>query len=246
MPRSCSRSPPSSAAADVGVRRHPAKAVYLANRHPRLSRPEFEDRWQRHSQIGEIAGDPRSFATISTVRYCLTVDPTGILPMGTDEHDGVGLLALRSMASIPLFHEVVSQTDVPYADELRTFERPVQDVTFYVGSELVVEGAETDVVVLELARRRAGVDPVDHLAQIEEARLDAPGLRRMVRNVLVAPAPRGFSYDVLHELWFDSLDAVAQAAPAIEAFVTGRDRTEPRASTVLVTRVIQKIGRDRP
>ena len=78
---------------------HPAKAIYLANRHPRLSRSEFRERWLRHSRVGEsMAGGPQPIAGL---RYCLTADPAGILPGASNEHDGVGLLALRSVVSIP-------------------------------------------------------------------------------------------------------------------------------------------------
>ena len=65
------------------------------------------------------------------LRYCLTVDPTGILPGASNEHDGVGLLALRSVVSIPSMHAVLTRNNVAFADELRTFERAVQEVTIY-------------------------------------------------------------------------------------------------------------------
>ena len=49
------------------------------------------------------------------------------------------------------------------------------------------------------------------------------------------------------ELWFDSLDAVAAAAPAIDAFFARRGaHTERRASVVLVTTVVHRLGRARP
>jgi len=179
----------------------PAKAVYLANRHPRLSRDEFRDRWIRHSRIGDAVGDSRLQSSVSSLRYCLTVDPSGILESATNEHDGVALLALRSVVSIPTFHAMLSQNEVAYADELRTFERPVEDFTMYTASELLVAGSETDAVVFELARRRVDVGPVEYLRQadrererqIEQSELVDLGLRRWVRNIAVAPAPRGFS-----------------------------------------------------
>jgi hypothetical protein len=61
-----------------------------------------------------------------------------------------------------------------------------------------------------------------------------------------APA-RGFGYDAVTELWFDSLDHVADAASAIEAFFERRSaHTERRASFFLVTTVIHRLGRTRP
>ena len=114
-------------------------------------------------------------------------------------------------------------------------------------SELVVEGDETDVVVLELARRRADVAPEDLVRQRDDVGLVDHGLRRWVRNVLVAPAPRGFRYDAVNELWFDSIDDVAAAASSLEQlFEASAARTERGASTVLVTTVVHRLGRDRP
>ena len=234
---------------------HPAKAIYLANRHPRLSREGFRDRWLRHSRIGEVVPDARLHSSVASLRYCLTVDPTGILAAATNEHDGVALLALRSVLSIPTLHGVLTDNEVAYADELRTFERPVEDVMMFTASELLVEGSETDVVVLELARRRTDVRPEEylrqlddeHVGQLEYVGLAEQGLRRCVRNDLVAPAPRGFGYDTVNEFWFDSIDQVAAASSSLEQlFESQASQTERRASTVLVTEVIQRYGGDRP
>ena len=228
---------------------HPAKAIYLANRHPRLSRSEFRERWIQHSRVGEAMA--RGPQPITGLRYCLAVDPAGVLPGASNEHDGVGLLALRSVVSIPSMHMVLTRNDIALADELRTFERAVEDVTVYAASELVVDGPETEVVVFDYARRRETVDPVEHLRALErhpddDALLEA-GVRRWVRNVAVGAAPRGFGYDAVTELWFDSLDQVADAAPAIGAFLERRgSHTERRASVVLVTTLIHGLGRTRP
>jgi hypothetical protein len=233
----------------MSIVEHPAKAIYLANRHARLTRDEFRERWMVHSRVGELlAGGPQS---IVGLRYCLTVDPTGLLPGASNEHDGVGLLPLRSVASIPMAHAVLTRNDVAFADELRTFERAVEEVTVYAASELVVEGPETDVVVFEYARRRETIDAVEHLRATgrqadDEALLEA-GVRRWVRNVAVGAPPRGFGYDAVTELWFDSLDHVADAAPVIEAFFDRRSaHTERRASFLLITTVIHRRGRTRP
>jgi hypothetical protein len=202
-----------------------------------------------HSRVGELlAGGPQPIAGL---RYCLTVDPAGLLAGASNEHDGVGLLALRSVVSIPTAQAVLTRNDVAFADELRTFERAVEEVTVYAASELVVDGPETDVVVLEYARRREAVDVVEHLRAIErraedDALLEA-GVRRWVRNVAVGAPPRGFGYDAVTELWFDSLDHVSDAAPAVAAFFDRRsEHTERRASVVLVTTVIHRLGRTRP
>ena len=235
------------------VHRIPAKMIYLANRHPRLTRPQFADRWRRHATIGGSL-DPR-IGEVAALRYCLTADPTEILPAATDEHDGVALLALRSLLSTPAMALLTVQNEVAFADELRTFERPVEDFTLFAASELLVAGNETPVVVIDLVRRRPEVPPTTFLRACDETR-DADlaesgllelGLRRWVRNALVGTSARGFNYDAVHELWFDSLEAVAAARTGIETLLARTESaTDRRNSTLLVTTVIERIGADRP
>ena len=43
----------------MSIVEQPAKAIYLANRHPRLTREEFRERWMTHSRVGDLlAGGP--------------------------------------------------------------------------------------------------------------------------------------------------------------------------------------------
>ena len=192
---------------------------------------------------------------MAALRYCLTQDPTELLPSATDEHDGVALLAMRSLVSTPWFGSLLLENEVAYADELRTFERPVQDVTLHTASEVLLAGPETSVVVIDLARRRPDLSPVAFFraadasreSDLAETGLVELGLRRWIRNALVAPAHRGFAYDAVNELWFDSLDDVARARDGIEAFLDrSAAHSDRRTSTVLVTSVIERIGPDLP
>jgi hypothetical protein len=58
---------------------------------------------------------------------------------------------------------------------------------------------------------------------------------------------RGFAYDAANELWFGSLDQVAAASSSLEElFEALASHTARGASTILVTTVIQGLGRDRP
>jgi hypothetical protein len=237
----------------VDVVRMPGKCVYLANRHPRLTRVEFAERWKRHASIGGSL-DPR-IHEVAALRYCLTEAPGELLPGASDEHDGVALLGLRSVLSTPAMASLMVDNEVAYADELRTFERPVQDVTLLTASELLVAGDETAVVVIDFARRRPEVAPTTYFRTSDEAResdlaesgLLTLGLRRWVRNALVGAPVRGFAYDAVHELWFDSLDAVAGARKGIETLLArSESTTDRRTSTLLVTTVIERIGPDLP
>lgn len=237
----------------MSIHQIPAKTIYLANRHPRLTRAQFAERWIRHSTIGGSL-DPR-IREVAALRYCLTHDPAGLLPSATDEHDGVALLGLRSLLSIPSMAALMVGNEVAYADELRTFERPVEDFTLYAASELLVAGDETSVVVIDLARRRPDIAPNKYFRTADESReadlanagLLELGLRRWVRNSLVGTPARGFGYDTVDEWWFDSLDAVAAAREGLETMIArSASITDRPTSTLLVTTVINRIGPDLP
>lgn len=237
----------------MDIRHVPAKTIYLANRHPRLTRAQFAERWKRHGSIGGSL-DPR-IREVAALRYCLTHDPADLLPSATDEHDGVALLGLRSLLSTPAMASLLMDNEVAYADELRTFERPVEEFTLFAASELLVAGDETSVVVIDFVRRRPDVPPTTYFRTCDEAReadltesgLLALGLRRWVRNALVGTPARGFAYDAVHEWWFDSIEAVAAAREGIETMVArSQSITDRSNSTLLVTTVIQRFGPELP
>ena len=60
---------------------------------------------------------------ITAVLTCCASVEIGFDALWSDAHDGVGLLPLRSVVSIPAAHAVLTRNDVAFADELRTFER---------------------------------------------------------------------------------------------------------------------------
>lgn len=234
----------------------PIKAVYLANRNPQLTREEFSRRWIRHSEdVGAVAESTAPGFSLVGLRYCLAVDPTGILPCATNEYDGAALLPLRSLAMLPAFMASNHSHELAFADELRAFARPVDQFMMFTASELLHPGAETETVVIEFARRRFSLDPHTYVQNIETDRVNskaykdlvASGLRRNVRNIAAAAAPRGYNYDTITEYWFDSTEAVKSSSGALEAFFAEQSAHTERVPTqVLVTNVIKRTGRDRP
>ena len=234
----------------------PTKAIYLANRHPRLTREEFSRRWIRHSEdVGAVDEDRAPGYSLVGLRYCLVVDPAGILACASNEYDGVALLPLRSLAMVPTLMSSTQRNEIAFADELRAFERPVNEFMMFTASDLLHAGAETETVVVEFARRRLSLDAHTYVQNLETDRaqskayaalLDA-GLRRNVRNIAITAAPRGYNYDTITEYWFDSTDDVKSAAGTIEAFFAEQSvHTERVPTTVLVTNVLKRTGRDRP
>jgi len=211
------------------------KLVYLARRNPALTHEEFSRRWVKHA-TNVSAGAPEALTEIRMARYCL-VDSGA-------EYDGVGLLSLESLNSIPTMHRALVGTEVSLADELRTFSGFVKDFTVYCDEEVLRDAAPTTHAVLHFVRRSASIGPsafaaawCDYARGLEQS-LDGT-LSRHVLNHVIAPAPPGYGFDGVHELWCES----SQGAAAIVAELD-RLRPEvkhwqsPRTGVVLSTESI--------
>src|SRR5215212_9801525 len=104
------------------------KLVYLARRNPVLNHEEFARRWVKHA-TNVSAGAPEALTEIRMARYCLVESGA--------EYDGVGLLSLESLNSIPTMHRALVGTEVSLADELRTFSTFVKDFTVYCDAQIL-------------------------------------------------------------------------------------------------------------
>jgi hypothetical protein len=187
----------------------------------------------------------------TSARYCLVNHSDDILEGASAEHDGVALFGLRGSYAIPAFADVVERTDATYADELRTFSRPVKDFTLYTSSEVVVAGPETDVVVLHFVRRRMDVLPSEfvtawrdgHRDQLSEGGAVNGRLRRCVQNLPIAPAPRGFAFDGIAEYWFDTPEDIRSEADKLRSLLeAAAPAVEHDGNLLLVARVILAAG----
>ena len=181
------------------------KLIYLARRNPVLSHDEFATRWCKHAAVVG-AGAPEALTEIRSARYCLA--------SGTDGYDGVGLLSLASLNSIPSMHRALVGTEVSLADELRTFSTYVKEFALYCAEEVVSDTPHTTHALLHFVRRSESIEPTsfasawrDHAHALERS-LDGV-LRRQVLNHVIAPAPPGYGFDGVHELWCDSSAAAA-------------------------------------
>ena len=195
------------------------KLVYLARRNPALTHEEFARRWLKHA-TNVSAGAPEALTEIRMARYCL-------VEAGA-EYDGVGLLSLESLNSIPTMHRALVGTEVSLADELRTFSTFVKDFTVYCDEQVLRDAPPTTHAVLNFVRRSASIGPTAYAAAwhvyARELEQSLGGtLSRHVLNHVIAPAPAGYGFDGVHELWCES----SQGAAAIVAEL---DRLRPEVA----------------
>lgn len=211
------------------------KMIYLARRNPALTREEFAERWRKHAAVVG-AGAPEALTEIRAARYCLA--------SGTQEYDGVGLLSLASLNSIPSMHHALVGTEISLADELRTFSTYVKDFAVYCADEVVRDTPHTTHALLYFVRRSSAIGPTafgcawrDYARRLETS-LDGT-LRRHVLNHVIAPAPPGYGFDGVHELWCDSSAAAIDInAELVRLRPDVTEWLSPRTGVVLFTETI--------
>lgn len=188
------------------------KMIYLARRNPVLNHEQFAARWLKHA-ARVSAGAPQALTEIQTARYCFAEAGA--------EYDGVGLAGLKSLNSIPTMHRALVGTEVSLADELRTFSTYVKDFTVYCAEEVLHDTAPTTHAVLHFVRRSAAIDPSafatawrDYARQLEQSL--GGTLSRQVLNHVIAPAPAGYGFDGVHELWCESWADSAAIVAALD------------------------------
>jgi hypothetical protein len=219
--------------------------IYLARRNPALTRAEFPKRWRKHAAT--VGGNaPEALTEIRGTAYCHVQPFRDVLPHSSDEYDGVAILRLNGLASIPWMLRESVTNEVAMADELRAFSTYVKDFTMFTADTVLQDGPETPAALLQFMRRQHSVGPsafVDawraHGAAVMSGL--AGGLRRYVQNDVIVPGPPGFGFDGIAEMWFDSLDDVKAAAGEIDRLAA---ESEPfiqnRSGVLLATEVVMR------
>jgi EthD domain len=222
------------------------KWIYLAQRNPRLSRDQFVQRWLNHRRIGV---QPDMAAEFVGASYCSVRSDKAELDMLSEEYDGVGLFPLKGLYSIPTiaFH---LQHDYIKADELRFFTMTSDRFSIFCAENVVASGPETKSVILQFLRRNSNVTPSEFNQQWQQhsdAFLNASrfgkGVSRYVQNTLVAPAPPGFRYDGVAELWFENDSQMVEAAPEINGILADSGFIDANNSFFLMTDIIMNRPR---
>jgi len=217
------------------------KWIYLAQRSPRLSRQEFFERWIKHRKLG---APPAMGAEFVTADYCAVRAESVALEAQSNEYDGVGVFALNSLASIPLVAKFL-KLDHIQADEKRFFTTTSESFSLFCGEEVIRDGHETPVVLLQFLRRHADLSPTIFVRRWREAHaaaiLENPAfasLSRYIQNQVVAPPPPGYGYDGIAEWWFESVESLTSSVDALNRLWLDTDFIDHKNSFCVVTDII--------
>jgi hypothetical protein len=208
------------------------KDIYLAKRHPALSEAEFPERWRQHSAQSATTKNIRQYFT--QVVQCCRIYSAGFPADGTKDFDAVNLMGLRDFKAALDYPREPEIAEIMAPDELRTFSRPIRECIMTTRVRTVKEGALCRVPVIRFLRRAADIDPDAFEAHWTEVHagleLDGEGgelVQRSVHNRVILPPPRGFEFDMVSELWFESFEAArVYFCDAKRARRTARDRAK--------------------
>lgn len=183
------------------------KMIYLARRNPATDHAEFLENWAGHAELSgrfpAIAGNFRR------VIQCDALAEPDLPPGVSSDYDGVNLLTMRSVGGMAGVWQDPAIVEHMEPDELRVFSGYVRDFTIICAEEVILDGPYTQYLALRFLARRADVDRKSFAARWSGQggrTLTASGgpLRRLVHDHRMFPAPEGYGYDGIEELWFDT------------------------------------------
>ena len=185
------------------------KMIYLARRNPATDHAGFLENWAGHA---ELSGRFPNIATnFRRVIQCDAQPERDVPPGVSSDYDGVNLLSMRTVGGMAGVWRDPAVIETMEPDELRVFSGYVRDFTIICAEEVVLEGPYTEHLAVRFLARRSGVDRKSFVARWSGAggraltALDGP-LRRLVHDHRMFPAPDGYPYDGIEELWFDTAE----------------------------------------
>ena len=204
------------------------KLMYLARRHPALSKEQFTPRWRQHGALGMSM--PR-WKNIWRYVHCDVLAHHS----GNDDsqgYDGVGIVWHRSPEARRAHREDTSSQAAMEADEVQTFDRLVGNFCALMEEREVLARSDASVKLIRFQQRQGDVGRetcIEEWAPLQAATLMrlsgvAGRLRGYVQNHAMpseSGRPWGLRYDYIEELWFDTLDDAREAESALRSHLPG-------------------------
>jgi hypothetical protein len=204
------------------------KLVYLARRHPALSRAAFVARWRQHGALG--MSRPR-WRNIARYVHCDVLDPPAPSAAVDTGWDAIGLIWHRSVAARAAHLADTDSREQMERDEGETFARPIVECCLLARECVLLApparrlGADGAAGAIKLTRfLRAGADqaaldqasrPAIAAARREALTAHGAAPRGQVLDLPLPPergAPWGLDCVAVEEWWFDDLAAAERAA----------------------------------
>ena len=192
------------------------KLVYLARRAAAVSRADWPRTWKSHAVFASRF--PSLEASIDWMRYCNRIEEVA-LPGLSQDHDGVAVAAGGSLEGLTGTGFSEADRALIDADELRVFDRPTPEFTFYCREAVIRDGPIGEAAVFSFLARKPGLTHAefeerwsgDNAGIAREAVAGVAGLTRYVHNHPVHDPLPAFPFDGIAEAWFASADDAVRA-----------------------------------
>lgn len=225
------------------------KLIYLASRHPSLSRTGFTARWRQHGALGMSM--PR-WKNIRRYVHC-DVLQSGVAGL-RDDFDGVGLIWHRSPEARMKHRMDNSSQGQMEADEAMTFAEPVKNFCLLAEEHELAGGRSGPVKLIRFIGRNAKLSKGEFLDRwknrLGQAVLNLPamgkGAVRYVQNHSLRPEQGGawgLPADCVDELWFESEQA---ATLALQEFSALADFERELSASIISVMTNEVVLHDRP
>ena len=197
------------------------KYLYLARRHPSLTRAAFVDRWRQH---GTLAMSTRRWAHIRRYAQCDAL-PLNLPGLANDGYDGVGIVQPWSPAARLAYRTDADAQELLERDEAQTFAAPVLSCSVMCDEQVQLDDARPAPV--KLVRFLAPGPDFDAMRfernwaahrDALHAGARAWGLRRHLLDRPMPPEREsgwGLQVTAIEELFFADLDALVRTHAAL-------------------------------
>jgi hypothetical protein len=188
-----------------------SKQIYLAKRHPALSREQFRPRWRNHFAIASAL--PR-WVNVRRYAQCdAIVDVPPRVPISR-EYDGIGLHWFKSAEARARHIADAKSQQIMETDEDTLFSERVNNFVMPVGERILRDGPRSPFKLFVFLKRKPSVGFQDFLRRYDtdhavELLAGAGSADRVVLNRDVAAEPRqtGLRFEAIDEISFSTLAA---------------------------------------
>jgi len=228
------------------------KLIYLARRAAPVTREDWPRTWRSHAVFASQF--PALESGIAYMRYCNRVEDVAIDGL-SDAHDGVAMAGgdrLEALNGTGFGAEDRARID---EDELRVFDMPTPNFTFYCTEAALRDGKPGEAAVYRFLPRPPGMtrDSFDnrwseqHAQVAKDAIAGIDAITRYVHNRPVHEPLDLFPFDGIVETWFANVDEAVAALSGEALDPIAQDLAafcDMDRSVTLLTKVCHRWPRD--
>lgn len=203
------------------------KLIYLARRHPALTRTEFTARWRRHGALGMSL---LRWKNIARYTHCDALPAPRLTSALAADIDGIGIIWHRSAAARAAHIADTGSREAMEQDERETFDRPIVETCAVTRESLLLEpnAAQAPLKITRFLTAHGEGHRDDIAKELQERaeqkreHLRKAGLetRGHILNRPLSPERSdrwGLNVDCIEELWFDGVETAVGAAEELSA-----------------------------